>query len=84
MDLYFNPEYYYLTDDNDRTSQVIQTVQAGGYYRLQFTNVDSVKSAQIDVYIDDLTTQTPTQVTNTPNVVLGPKRLARTTLGPKG
>lgn len=72
MVLFFNPEFYYHTDDKGRTVRSVQTLQSGGGYRLQFMNVDNLKSAELDVSIDDRTThgRLPTK----PKVGLGAKR----------
>lgn len=72
MRLFFNPEFYYHTDDKGRTVRSVQTRQSGGGYRLQFMNVDSLKSAELDIVIDDMTThgKLPTR----PQVALGAKR----------
>ncbi len=73
MKLYFNPEYYYLTDDKDRFVKVLQTKQTGGSYKLQFFNVDNLKSHDLDITIDDRTSMT-SRTLSYPTVRFGPKR----------
>lgn len=73
MRLFFNPEFYYLTDDNNRVTKVLQTKQAGGGYKLQFINLDSLKAADIDITIDDKTLQSSRALAY-PSVRFGPKR----------
>src|SRR6478609_149375 len=53
LKLYFNPEYYYLYDDEERNQRVIATKQTGGSYKLQFINTDSQKSATATITIND-------------------------------
>lgn len=72
MRLIFNPEFYYHTDDKGRTIRSIQTLQSGGGYRLQFMNVDSLKSAELNVLIDDMTSRG--RLPAKPKVGLGVKR----------
>jgi hypothetical protein len=71
--LYFNPEYYYVYDDQNKVDQVVATKQKGGSYQLQFINVDNGKAATINITIDD---QLPagTQPLATTQVQLGRKR----------
>lgn len=71
--LYFNPEYYYLIDDQNKTEQVVATQQTGGSYRLQFINLDNGKASTVDISINDQLT-VATTVLSTPQVTLGPKR----------
>ena len=73
MKLYFNPDFYYYTDDRGRTTQVVQTKQVGGSYKLQFINLDNMKSADLDITIDDRTTHT-TQKRAQPTHPVGPQR----------
>lgn len=73
MKVYFNPEYYYLTDDRNRYVKVLQTKQTGGSYRLQFINVDNLKAANLDITIDDRTLATARTIAY-PTVQFGPKR----------
>lgn len=79
MKLYFNPEYYYLTDDHNRTIRLLQTNQTGGYYKLQFINTDNLKAADLDIYIDDRTTQNRSRPLKGPIVSFGPKRMVQET-----
>jgi hypothetical protein len=74
MSLYFNPEYYYLYDDQNRLEPVIATKQRGGSYKLQFINMDNGKSQDIDIVIDDQLRAGGQQALATPSVQLGPKR----------
>jgi hypothetical protein len=53
MKVYFNPERYFLYDDDDRLVNLIATKQTKGEYKLQFTNVDNQKSQTITINIDD-------------------------------
>lgn len=55
MKLYFNPEYYHVTDDAGRTTKVISTLQDGGSYQFNVVNLDSQKGGKIAVTIDDRT-----------------------------
>ena len=73
MRLYFNPDFYYYTDDHHRTHRVVETKQSGGGYRLQFINLDNMKASTINVTIDDQTTQTKQRPAQ-PHVMLGPQR----------
>jgi len=78
MKVYFNPEYYYLFDDQNRYVQVLQTNQVGGSYRLQFLNADNLKSAELDIFIDDRTLAT-SNVIASPTVTFGKKRKTKAT-----
>lgn len=69
MRLYFNPEFYYVYDDENRMQPVIATTQRGGSYRVQFINVDSQKSVTINVNIDDHVRST--DAISRPEVLLG-------------
>jgi len=73
MRLYFNPDFYYYTDDHDRLHRVVETAQVGGGYKLQFINLDNMKSADLDITIDDRTTQSAGQAAQ-PNVRSGAQR----------
>jgi|SRR5579863_680531 len=73
--LYFNPEYYYLYDDQNRMEHVIATKQKGGLYKLQFINLDNGKSQDVNIYIDDQTTANSGKTLSTPSVYLGPRRV---------
>jgi hypothetical protein len=77
MKVYFNPQYYYLTDDANRLTKVLQTNQTGGGYKLQFINVDNLKSAVVDINIDDRTSMTIRKMAY-PTVRVGPKRRTST------
>lgn len=72
----FNPEFYFYTDDDDRTVRVFQTKQTGGAYKLQFINLDSLKAADLTITIDDRTTQSRGQAAQEP-VPLGARRKAQ-------
>jgi len=73
--LYFNPEYYYLYDDQNRLESVIATKQKGGSYKLQFINMDNGQSQDINIVIDDQLKAGGNQTIATPQVYLGPKRV---------
>lgn len=53
LKLYFNPEFYSLTDDSGRTSPAFQTQQAGGRYVFNIVNLDTGTGGTINVGIDD-------------------------------
>lgn len=53
MNVYFNPEYYYLFDDNDKRIPIFESKQRAGFYTLQILNLDNQKSDQIKIEIDD-------------------------------
>ena len=53
MKLYFNPEHYYLYDDEERITKVLSTKQVGGSYKLQFLNTDNGKGQDLNIMIDD-------------------------------
>lgn len=73
--LYFNPEFYYLFDDQGRITPVLTTKQTGGAYKLQFMNLDNQKSAVIDISIDDRTNADG--ASSTPEILVGKKRLPK-------
>lgn len=73
MKVFFNPEYYYLYDDNNRYRKVIATQQSGGSYKLQFINLDNLKSQEVDISIDDRVTTSQRTIAY-PTVRFGPKR----------
>lgn len=73
MKVYFNPEYYYIYDDDNRQRKVIMTKQSGGSYKLQFINVDNLKSQEVNITIDDRLTASQRTISY-PNVQFGPKR----------
>lgn len=54
MTVIFNPEYYYLYDNNERLIRTLATRQTGGRYRLQFINIDNQKSVSMDIIINDM------------------------------
>lgn len=76
MKLYFNPEYYYLYDDENRYVRVLSTKQTGGSYRLQFINLDNLKSHDLNIDIDDRILVTQRKMAY-PTVRFGPKRRAQ-------
>lgn len=51
--LYFNPEFYYLYDDQQRLQQVLSTKQTGGSYKANFVNLDTQTNKVMTVTIDD-------------------------------
>lgn len=53
MRVYFNPEYYFVGDDDERYKPIIATNQRGGSYKLQIINLDNQKSQQVTINIDD-------------------------------
>jgi hypothetical protein len=71
MQLYCNPQYYYTTDNQNSLSQVLQTNQVNGSYKVNFINLDNLKAAELDINIDDRTVQ---YVAPTPPVVFGSTR----------
>jgi hypothetical protein len=73
MKVYFNPEYYYLYDDHQRYVKVLQTKQTGGAYKLQFLNIDNLKTHDLDIVIDDNTLMTSRRLAY-PTIRFGPKR----------
>jgi len=72
MLLYFNPDYYYLTDDRNRYIKLLSTQQMGGSYQLQFINTDSGKDTTINITIDDRISATVNTVQST--IQFGPQR----------
>jgi hypothetical protein len=72
--LYFNPEYYYLYDDQNRMESVIATKQKGGSYKLQFINMDNGKSQDINITIDDQLKVGGNKKLATPQFSFGPRR----------
>lgn len=73
----FNPEFYYVYDNEDKLQPVLSTIQKGGGYKLQFINLDNQKSALIDITIDDQNTGTSTKTTRTPEFRFGKKKLGK-------
>lgn len=59
MRLYFNPQYYYTSDDQNSLTQVVQTNQVNGFYKLNIINLDNLLATEIDITVDDRTTQSP-------------------------
>lgn len=76
MRLYFNPEYFNLTDDDEQFIRTIATKQQGGNYKLQIVNLDNQKSATVTVTIDDLIKAGTRQITY-PRQRFGKKRRMR-------
>lgn len=72
LKVYFNPEYYYLTDDDERVTKVLSTNQTGGSYKLQFINIDNQKSAVINITIDDQVNNV--KATSKREIKTGPQR----------
>lgn len=73
LKVYFNPEFYYIYDDEERLQRVIATKQTGGSYKLQFINTDNQKSAVANITINDMTRST-TKVLAYPEVRFGGRR----------
>lgn len=73
MKLYFNPEYYYVYDDQNRLEPVVATMQRGGAYKLQFINMDNGQAQDIDINIDDQLFYDPRTLSR-PHFVFGPRR----------
>lgn len=71
--LYFNPEFYYVYDDQNRMEQIVATKQNGAKYKLQFINMDNGKAADVDIVIDDKLLAS-SHTLSKPQVALGPKR----------
>jgi len=73
LKLFFNPEHYFLYDDNGRIQRTLSTNQSGGSYKLQFINLDNLKGHDLTINIDDrLSAQQRT--IGYPTVQFGPKR----------
>ena len=72
--LYFNPEFYYLYDDQNRMEHVIATKQKHGSYKLQFINMDNGKSQDIDITIDDQLRAGAGKTLAHPQYFFGPRR----------
>lgn len=53
MKIYFNPEYYGLTNDNEEFIETFSTKQQKGCFKLQAINLDNQKSSLITITIDD-------------------------------
>lgn len=74
MKLYFNPEYYYLYDDQNNLTRVLQTEQTGGSYVLQFMNLDVMKSQTLTISIDDQLNYQGASTLSQPVIKFGPQR----------
>lgn len=77
LKLYFNPEYYYLYDAQDRYVPVLATAQDGGGYVLQFINLDSGKGQSMDIVIDNLINASSATDAPPQQVRFGPRRMAQ-------
>lgn len=75
MRLYFNPEFYRYTDNRGRNVRAVNTKQDGGGYVLQFMNIDSMKSADLNITIDDRTSLGGGNTQRT-TMSLGPRRMS--------
>jgi predicted nucleic acid-binding Zn-ribbon protein len=53
MQLYFNPQQYYVIDKNGAKEHIISTVQEHGAYKINVINLDNQKSDVITIKIDD-------------------------------
>lgn len=53
LKIYFNPEFYYVSDDNSRIEKTFETKQTGGSYKLSFINTDNQKQVFVSIDIDD-------------------------------
>lgn len=53
MKLIFNPEYYDLVDNENKTIKVVSTKQDGASYQINILNLDNQKSDVVNVRIDD-------------------------------
>lgn len=74
LKVYFNPEFYYLYDDEERLMKVLATKQLQGEYKLQLLNVDSQRSQTLSISIDDRIKPTLQQIVF-PKLTFGePKR----------
>jgi hypothetical protein len=76
MRLYFNPEYFNLTNDDEEYIRTMATKQQGGCYKLQVINLDNQKSQTIKVTIDDLIKASTRKITY-PKHRFGKKRRMR-------
>jgi hypothetical protein len=59
MKLYFNPEYYYISDDMNRLQPAVAMKQDNGRYKLSLINLDVQKQQIVDVTIDNKMTSKP-------------------------
>jgi hypothetical protein len=73
MKLYFNPEFYTVTDDQGRLTRVLATKQTGGKYQMNFINIDNQKEAFLNVLIDDQVSLA-SKTLSFPEVRFGPHR----------
>jgi hypothetical protein len=53
MKVYFMPEYFKISNNNNELQQIVMTNQDGAHYQLQFINVQNQKSQNIKITIDD-------------------------------
>lgn len=53
LKLYFNPEFYYISDDSERLRPIIATKQRKGMYKLLLINLDNQLSEIVTINIDD-------------------------------
>ena len=60
LKVYFNPECYHVTDNNNKAIDVVATSQKGGMYKLQLLNLDSQQGRILDINIVDRTKPTHT------------------------
>jgi hypothetical protein len=58
--IYFNPEYYYVKDDQDKKTKVVVSKQENGQYVFTFLNLDSMEQKNVTVKIDDRTSSDKT------------------------
>lgn len=54
--LFFNPQSYYVYDNDGSIVPLLATVQGGGEYKLNVINLDNQKSVTVNVGINDQTT----------------------------
>ncbi len=73
LTVYFNPEYYFLYDNNERLIRILATRQTGGKYRMQFINVDNQKSVNINIFINDMIRAAAKKI-SFPEIRFGAKR----------
>jgi len=73
MLLFFNPQCYHFSDNNDRCTPLLQTNKTAGAYKLQFINMNNLKAASLDINVDDRLTQAKNTISS-PSVTFGRKR----------